>query len=335
MLTSNLGVQTISTDSTLPSSILSTLLANNTGYIQVANSLLVALGQNQSSAVESAIKGIVNNSTGNTTYPSTPVNSTVSLLFLYSNLWKLSFITSKSISISYHRNNTIQNRVSIKEEIKDLFPICKRVFFNFVDHLAKYLYACIWVMSSSLISKEEKGSLYTAWQSILREWDMPTSWLGNCSRQNLFKPSFYFFQGQDLVWKAMLYCLSKIAIKFFIDRALKCAGEFGIGPSNCDKYDNSKELHSHYKLSGSRQSRECLPSQWRIYCWITRRTHTMCSKRVFLVKRYLRKYRIFPEYRHRKSSSMWLFLSATLLSLIIIEKEGSNFWTYLSTITKR
>ena len=65
-------------DATSASSVLSTLSANSTGYVQVANSLLVALGQNKSSGVESAIRNIVNNQTGDTSYPATAINNTVS-----------------------------------------------------------------------------------------------------------------------------------------------------------------------------------------------------------------------------------------------------------------
>ncbi len=74
----DLSVQSTQVDATSASSILATLTANSTGYIQVANSLLVAIGQNKSSGVESAIRNIVNNQTGNTSYPATAINNTVS-----------------------------------------------------------------------------------------------------------------------------------------------------------------------------------------------------------------------------------------------------------------
>ena len=76
-------VQNTEADATSASSILATLNANSTGYVQVANSLLVALGQNKSSGVESAIRDIVNNQTGNTSYPATAINNTVRLTCCY------------------------------------------------------------------------------------------------------------------------------------------------------------------------------------------------------------------------------------------------------------
>ena len=70
-------LQNVTVDALNATSILSTLTANSTGFIPVANSLLVALGQNKSDEVEAAIKNLVNNSTGNASYPATPLSQNV------------------------------------------------------------------------------------------------------------------------------------------------------------------------------------------------------------------------------------------------------------------
>lgn len=70
-------LQSTEIDATSATSIINALTSNSSGYIPVANSLLVALGQNKSSGVQGAIRNIVNNQTGNTSYPATAVNNTV------------------------------------------------------------------------------------------------------------------------------------------------------------------------------------------------------------------------------------------------------------------
>lgn len=72
-------LQSTGIDATSAASIISGLTANSSGYVAVANSLLVALGQNKASGVESAIRNIINNQTGNFSYPATGINNTVSM----------------------------------------------------------------------------------------------------------------------------------------------------------------------------------------------------------------------------------------------------------------
>jgi len=70
-------MQTTAVNATSAASVVAALTRNATGFVAVASSLLVALGQNKTLDVEQAIRNIVNNQTGETGYPTTAVNSTV------------------------------------------------------------------------------------------------------------------------------------------------------------------------------------------------------------------------------------------------------------------
>ena len=61
--------QNTTVDATNATSVINAITTNSSGFVSVANSLLVALGQQKSSAVESGIANVVNNQTGNMSYP--------------------------------------------------------------------------------------------------------------------------------------------------------------------------------------------------------------------------------------------------------------------------
>lgn len=104
-------------DPTSAASIVSTLTANATAFVQVANSLLVALGQNKTLDVENAIRNIVNNQTGNTSYPTTAVNSTISLGLAEAVV--TAFVTAKNYSVTVKFND--QNMTINSSQVLDVF----------------------------------------------------------------------------------------------------------------------------------------------------------------------------------------------------------------------
>ena len=76
-------------DATNATSVINAITTNSSGFVSVANSLLVALGQQKSSAVESGIANVVNNQTGNMSYPAQGPTREVRIDILEGKLLKL------------------------------------------------------------------------------------------------------------------------------------------------------------------------------------------------------------------------------------------------------
>jgi hypothetical protein len=107
-------VQDVTVDALNATSILESLQANSSGFIAVANSLLVALGQNKSSEVESAIKNLVNNSTGEISYPATPLSQNDSLSLAQAIVTALVTAENYTVTVDF---NGAQNTVNGSEVV--------------------------------------------------------------------------------------------------------------------------------------------------------------------------------------------------------------------------
>lgn len=108
---------TTEVDATSADSIIAALTRNATGFVPVANSLLVALGQDKSEDVEEAIRNIVNNQTGETGYPTTAVNSTVGLGLAEAIV--TAFVTAKNYTVTVNFND--QNVTINSSQVLDVF----------------------------------------------------------------------------------------------------------------------------------------------------------------------------------------------------------------------
>jgi hypothetical protein len=104
-------------DATSASSIIAGLTRNATGFVPVANSLLVAIGQNKSTDVENAIRNIINNQTGETSYPTTAVNSTVGLGLAEAVV--TAFVTAKNYTVTVNFQG--QNVTINSSQVLDVF----------------------------------------------------------------------------------------------------------------------------------------------------------------------------------------------------------------------
>jgi len=108
---------TTAVNATSAASVVAALTRNATGFVAVASSLLVALGQNKTLDVEQAIRNIVNNQTGETGYPTTAVNSTVGLGLAEAIV--TAFVTAKNYTVTVNFNN--QNVTINSSQVLDVF----------------------------------------------------------------------------------------------------------------------------------------------------------------------------------------------------------------------